>query len=141
MYHMIHATDHAEAFSLMVRAYRKISGRPDIEVKEEQLDLLEQAELEELVEIFGTLIEGVGSQVTRRWRKADSNRWSHFDRDAFQNTILGPGAAHRFKDRSASARGETNGSNPLSSTGESSANLTSSIRGFWGLRLDGDTLD
>jgi hypothetical protein len=41
MYHMIHATDHAEAFSLMVRAYRKISGRPDIEVKEEQLDLLE----------------------------------------------------------------------------------------------------
>ena len=78
---------------------------------------------------------------TLRWRKADSNRWSHFDRDAFQNTILGPGAAHRFKDRSASARGETNGSNPLSSTGESSANLTSSIRGFWGLRLDGDTLD
>jgi three-Cys-motif partner protein len=41
MYHMIHATDHPEAFSLMVRAYRKISGRPDIEVKEEQLDLLE----------------------------------------------------------------------------------------------------
>jgi three-Cys-motif partner protein len=41
MYHMIHATDHPEAFSLMVRAYRKISGRPDIEVKEEQLDLLD----------------------------------------------------------------------------------------------------
>jgi three-Cys-motif partner protein len=41
MYHMIHATDHPEAFSLMVRAYRKVSGRPDIDVKEEQLDLLE----------------------------------------------------------------------------------------------------
>jgi three-Cys-motif partner protein len=41
MYHMIHATDHPEAFSLMVRAYRKVSGRPDIEVREEQLDLLE----------------------------------------------------------------------------------------------------
>jgi hypothetical protein len=38
---MIHATDHPEAYSLMVRAYRKISGRPDIEIKEEQLDLLD----------------------------------------------------------------------------------------------------
>jgi hypothetical protein len=28
-------------------------------------------------------------RTTLRWRKADSNRWSHFDRDAFQNTILG----------------------------------------------------
>jgi hypothetical protein len=34
--------------------------------------------------------EKSGSQETRCWRKADSNRWSHFDRDAFQNTILGP---------------------------------------------------
>jgi three-Cys-motif partner protein len=41
MYHMIHATDHPEAFSLMLRAYRRVSGRPDIEVKEEQLDLLD----------------------------------------------------------------------------------------------------
>jgi hypothetical protein len=41
MYHMIHATDHPEAFSLMVRAYRKVSGRPDIEIREKQLDLLE----------------------------------------------------------------------------------------------------
>ena len=56
---------------------------------------------------------------TLRWRKADSNRWSHFDRDAFQNTILGPGATHRFKDRSASARGETDVSNPLSSSRQS----------------------
>jgi hypothetical protein len=61
---------------------------------------------------------GSSSQWTPSWRKADSNRWSHFDRDAFQNTILGPGAAHRFKDRSASARGETDGSNPLSSSEE-----------------------
>ncbi len=38
MYHMIHATDHAEAFPLMVRAYRKVSGRPDLEVTEQQLD-------------------------------------------------------------------------------------------------------
>jgi three-Cys-motif partner protein len=47
MYHMIHATDHPEAFSLMVRAYRKVSGRPDIEVKAEQLDLLDRL-LEEI---------------------------------------------------------------------------------------------
>jgi three-Cys-motif partner protein len=39
MYHMIHATDHPEAFSLMVRAYRKVAGRPELEIKEQQLDL------------------------------------------------------------------------------------------------------
>jgi len=39
MYHMIHATDHPDAFTLMVRAYRKVSGRPDIEITEQQLDL------------------------------------------------------------------------------------------------------
>jgi three-Cys-motif partner protein len=31
MYHMIHATDHPEASPLMLRAYRKISGRSDID--------------------------------------------------------------------------------------------------------------
>jgi hypothetical protein len=31
MYHMIHATDHAEASPLMIRAYRKVSGRTEIE--------------------------------------------------------------------------------------------------------------
>jgi len=41
MYHMIHATDHPEAFSLMVRAYRKVSGRPDLEATEQQLDFEE----------------------------------------------------------------------------------------------------
>lgn len=41
MYHMIHASDHAEALTLMVRAYRKVSGRPDLEGREEQLDLIE----------------------------------------------------------------------------------------------------
>jgi hypothetical protein len=30
MYHMIHATDHAEAPILMIRAYRKVSGRADL---------------------------------------------------------------------------------------------------------------
>jgi three-Cys-motif partner protein len=40
MYHMIHASDHPEALSLMVRAYRKVSGRPDLDAKEEQLDLI-----------------------------------------------------------------------------------------------------
>jgi hypothetical protein len=38
MYHMIHATDHPEAFPLMVRAYRKVSGRADLEATEQQLD-------------------------------------------------------------------------------------------------------
>lgn len=38
MYHMIHATDHAEAPPLMIRAYRKISGRSEIEIQE-QMDL------------------------------------------------------------------------------------------------------
>jgi three-Cys-motif partner protein len=32
MYHMIHATDHAEASPLMIRAYRKVSGRSDVDV-------------------------------------------------------------------------------------------------------------
>jgi three-Cys-motif partner protein len=41
MYHMIHASDHPDALSLMVRAYRKVSGRPDIEHKEKQFDLIE----------------------------------------------------------------------------------------------------
>jgi three-Cys-motif partner protein len=41
MYHMIHATDHPEAFSLMVRAYRKVSGRPDLQSTEQQLDFEE----------------------------------------------------------------------------------------------------
>ena len=41
MYHMIHATDHPEALSLMVRAYRKVSGRPDLDDKVEQLDMIE----------------------------------------------------------------------------------------------------
>lgn len=31
MYHMIHATDHAEAPPLMVRAYRKMSGRSNLQ--------------------------------------------------------------------------------------------------------------
>jgi len=31
MYHMIHATDHPEATPLMVRAYRQVSGRSDLE--------------------------------------------------------------------------------------------------------------
>lgn len=30
MYHMIHATDHPEATPLMVRAYRKVSGRSEL---------------------------------------------------------------------------------------------------------------
>jgi len=41
MYHMIHASDHPEALPLMVRAYRKVSGRPDLEGKEEQLDMID----------------------------------------------------------------------------------------------------
>jgi three-Cys-motif partner protein len=31
MYHMIHATDHPDASPLMIRAYRKVSGRTDIQ--------------------------------------------------------------------------------------------------------------
>jgi three-Cys-motif partner protein len=37
MYHMIHATDHAEASPLMIRAYRKVSGRSEVNV-EAQID-------------------------------------------------------------------------------------------------------
>jgi hypothetical protein len=39
MYHMIHASDHPEAHPLMVRAYRKISGRPELEPAELQTSL------------------------------------------------------------------------------------------------------
>ena len=39
MYHMIHATDHAEAPPLMIRAYRKVSGRSEIDAGTRQIDL------------------------------------------------------------------------------------------------------
>jgi three-Cys-motif partner protein len=38
MYHMIHATDHEEASPLMLRAYRKVSGKPDRDMTELQSD-------------------------------------------------------------------------------------------------------
>lgn len=38
MYHMIHATDHPEAAPLMIRAYRKVSGRSDLEPEAVQAD-------------------------------------------------------------------------------------------------------
>lgn len=41
MYHMIHATDHPDASPLMIRAYRKISGRPEIESSSQQRSLEE----------------------------------------------------------------------------------------------------
>lgn len=41
MYHMIHATDHPEASPLMLRAYRKASGRPDWRRPITQADLSE----------------------------------------------------------------------------------------------------
>lgn len=43
MYHMVHATDHDEAPTLMLRAYRKVSGRSDYD------RLMEQTDLEELL--------------------------------------------------------------------------------------------
>lgn len=39
MYHMIHATDHDEAAQLMLRAYRKVSGRADFELPARQSDM------------------------------------------------------------------------------------------------------
>lgn len=41
MYHMIHATDHDEASPLMLRAYRKVSGRTDWDRPVSQADLEE----------------------------------------------------------------------------------------------------
>lgn len=38
MYHMIHATDHPEATPLMIRAYRKVSGRSEIEDQQFNMD-------------------------------------------------------------------------------------------------------
>jgi hypothetical protein len=38
MYHMIHATDHPEATPLMVRAYRKVSGRSELGADASQED-------------------------------------------------------------------------------------------------------
>lgn len=42
MYHMIHATDHPEASPLMQRAYRKVSGRPDLAMGDAQMALWEE---------------------------------------------------------------------------------------------------
>jgi hypothetical protein len=39
MYHMIHASDHPDAPPLMIRAYRKISGRSEEDVSTRQIDL------------------------------------------------------------------------------------------------------
>ncbi|WP_109152578.1 three-Cys-motif partner protein TcmP [Azospirillum sp. TSO5] len=39
MYHMIHATDHPEASPLMLRAYRKVSGRSDLDEAATQMDM------------------------------------------------------------------------------------------------------
>jgi three-Cys-motif partner protein len=39
MYHMIHATDHDEAAQLMLRAYRKISGRADVGLPARQAEM------------------------------------------------------------------------------------------------------
>jgi len=39
MYHMIHATDHPEASPLMLRAYRKVSGRSDRDEAATQTDM------------------------------------------------------------------------------------------------------
>ena len=41
MYHMIHATDHDDASPLMLRAYRKISGRSDIDLNATQFEMEE----------------------------------------------------------------------------------------------------
>ena len=41
MYHMIHATDHPDAPKLMLRAYRKVSGRGDLDPAAAQADLEE----------------------------------------------------------------------------------------------------
>lgn len=41
MYHMIHATDHDEAAKLMLRAYRKVSGRGDLDTSISQSDMEE----------------------------------------------------------------------------------------------------
>ncbi len=38
MYHMIHATDHAEASPLMIRAYRKVSGRTELPEAQEDFE-------------------------------------------------------------------------------------------------------
>ncbi len=41
MYHMIHATDHQEAPTLMLRAYRQVSGRAEIDLMPSQVDMEE----------------------------------------------------------------------------------------------------
>ena len=41
MYYMIHATDHPDAIPLMLRSYRKVSGRADVDREMTQIDLLD----------------------------------------------------------------------------------------------------
>jgi hypothetical protein len=62
----------------------------------------------------------LGSLVTRRWRKADSNCWSHFDGDALRNSFFCE--LHTVRRQVRSAPRKTDGSNPLLSRGESAAN-------------------
>jgi hypothetical protein len=60
------------------------------------------------------------------WRKADSNCWSHFDGDALRNSFFV--SCTPSEGRSARPRGETDGSNPLLSSGESGELRTHSSR-------------
>ena len=60
---------------------------------------------------------------SRCWRKADSNPWSRYMADAFETILVAWLAFAFLPERPTRSQGGTDGSNPLSSSGESDANL------------------
>src|SRR6202035_1135201 len=59
------------------------------------------------------------ASLTLRWSKADSHPWSRYMADAFETILVAWLAFAFLPERPTRSQGGTDGSNPLSSTGES----------------------
>jgi hypothetical protein len=64
---------------------------------------------------------------TRRWRKGDSNRWSHLRRRRSSEYLISPPDLHTVRSQVRSGPRGIDGSNPLSSSEESGANCASAV--------------
>src|SRR5437899_11144472 len=72
------------------------------------------------------------SLLTRRWREADSNPWSRYMADAFETILVAWLAFAFLPERPTRSQGGTDGSNPLSSSGESVSRVPSMVAGCKG---------
>ena len=75
------------------------------------------------VVVIGGGFAGATLGVTHRRRKVDSNPWSRYMADAFETILVAWLAFAFLPERPTRSQGGTDGSYPLSSSGESGANL------------------